>query len=271
MSARNTISVKGSKTAAVVTSKSAGHFGANSSKVTITHASKNHGINGKKDDKDEDDENEDDENDEENEEDEEEEEEEVVVVVVVVVVEEEEEEEEEVEESQPDGMRTSYEAAKEAGFKIVKANGNNDLLIQLADNEDDQLVQILTILHCTPKKQCSKYIKELLKREGGKKSGLGFTICQLSSWFPSSSGAHLTNIRKTVPIQEKIPEQLTSKLFTGTVASIIRQWRQEVKEWKEELKLKKVGEPYLRRPPMEDIELKKLKNGSPMSDLQEEV
>ncbi|KAG2062541.1 hypothetical protein BDR04DRAFT_1170547 [Suillus decipiens] len=53
MSVRNTILVKGSKTAAVVTSKSAGHVGASSSKVTIKHASKTHGINRRKDNKDE--------------------------------------------------------------------------------------------------------------------------------------------------------------------------------------------------------------------------
>ncbi|KAG2355124.1 hypothetical protein BDR07DRAFT_1613853 [Suillus spraguei] len=68
----------------------------------------------------------------------------------------------ELEESQSDGMRTSFEAAKEGAFDIVEASGwfilllkankiekstlhtllehnlaSNDLLIQLADNEDD--------------------------------------------------------------------------------------------------------------------------------------
>lgn len=74
-----------------------------------------------------------------------------------------------------------------------------------------------------------------------------------------------------MPISEKLPEELTNKTFVATVAKIIADWRLYLKEWRAELKMENRKEPYLRRGPSDDVDLRILKGGKAMTELQKEV
>jgi hypothetical protein len=78
----------------------------------------------------------------------------------------------------------------------------------------------------------------------------------------------LMEIRKEVEISDRLPAELTTKPFVATVAKIIADWRGELAEWRDEMSAQEEEEPYLRQGPSKDIDVKKLKDGSPMTKLQ---